>query len=242
MKDSARWYSPRVQGYVTMTRWGTFGLPVLVFPTAGGDAEEIERFHLVGSVQHLIDEGRVKLYSVDSVAGRAWINKQQPAQYQCWLQDRFHAFIHDEVVPAIRNDCHSMDIEIAAAGASLGAFNAVSALCRYPSDFRLAIGMSGTYDMQKFTRDYVDDALYFSSPIHFLPNLGDGPQLQALRERFVLMAFAGGRWEDPGETWRMAAALGDKGVPNRVDPWGSEYDHDWPAWRAMLPRYLEEFA
>ena len=51
-------------------RWGTFGRPVLVFPSAGGDAEEIERFGLVDACGPLLAEGRVKLYSVDSVAGQ----------------------------------------------------------------------------------------------------------------------------------------------------------------------------
>ena len=37
----------------------------------------------------------------------------------------------------------------------------------------------------------------------------------------------------------MAKLLGSKGVPNRVDAWGEEYDHDWPTWREMLPHYLE---
>jgi esterase/lipase superfamily enzyme len=38
----------------------------------------------------------------------------------------------------------------------------------------------------------------------------------------------------------MARILGAKGIPNRVDPWGPEHDHDWTTWRAMLPRYLDE--
>jgi len=38
----------------------------------------------------------------------------------------------------------------------------------------------------------------------------------------------------------MADILGAKGVPNRVDVWGPEWDHDWPTWRAMLPVYLDE--
>ena len=32
--------------------------------------------------------------------------------------------------------------------------------------------------------------------------------------------------------------LGAKGIPNRVDPWGEHYDHDWPTWREMPPLYL----
>ena len=38
----------------------------------------------------------------------------------------------------------------------------------------------------------------------------------------------------------MAGVLGSKGIPNRVDPWGPEYDHDWPTWRQMLPLYLDD--
>ena len=64
--------------------------------------------------------------------------------------------------------------------------------------------------------------------------------LTTLRQRFVLMAMAGGRYEDPEETWRMASVLGGQGIPNRVDPWGAQYDHDWVTWREMFPRYVAE--
>ena len=47
MKTVERWFSDRMQQEFTVARWGHFGVPVLVFPTAGGDAEEIERNHLV---------------------------------------------------------------------------------------------------------------------------------------------------------------------------------------------------
>ena len=50
-KTTAHWYSERVERDVDLVRWGSFGTPVLVFPTAGGDAEEIERFHLVDAVR-----------------------------------------------------------------------------------------------------------------------------------------------------------------------------------------------
>ena len=51
MKTVGKWHSDRVQREVTLVRWGNFGQPVIVFPTAGGDAEEIERMHLVGAVR-----------------------------------------------------------------------------------------------------------------------------------------------------------------------------------------------
>ena len=57
-----------------------------------------------------------------------------------------------------------------------------------------------------------------------------------------LVAHGQGRWEEPAQSWRAAHVLGSKGIPNRVDPWGEEYDHDWPTWRSMLPHYLAELA
>ncbi len=70
MKTHERWFSDRLQDEITVVRWGISGRPVLVFPSAGGDAEEIERFGLVGACGQLLAAGRIKLYSVDSVAGQ----------------------------------------------------------------------------------------------------------------------------------------------------------------------------
>ena len=43
MKDVFRWYSPHVEQEIQLVRWGHMGTPVMLFPTAGGDAEEVER-------------------------------------------------------------------------------------------------------------------------------------------------------------------------------------------------------
>ena len=108
-----------------------------------------------------------------------------------------------------------------------------------PDLFRGAVCMSGTYDLTKFLQGPETEALRRVSPLHMLPGL-EGDRLEALRERFVLLGHGLGRWEEPSQSWRVADALGQRGIPNRVDEWGEEWDHDWPLWRAMLPQYLEE--
>jgi esterase/lipase superfamily enzyme len=240
MKVIERWLSPRLERPTQLVRWGFFGAPVLLFPTAGGDAEECERFLLIDALAPLIGAGRIKVYSIDSIAGRTWIEKRHHPAHAAWIQSQFHSYVNYEVIPAIRADCRSESIEVIAAGASLGAYNAVAATCRFPDAFRMAIGMSGTYDLESYMQGHrVTDDFYFSSPLHFLPGLG-GWQLDKLRQRFILLALGTGRWESPEQSWRMAGVLGDKGVPNRVDLWGPEWDHDWPTWRRMLPQYLAE--
>lgn len=239
MKVSERWFSERLNEPITLARWGSYGRPVLVFPTAGGDAEEVERNGLVEACGPLLAEGRIKLYSVDSVAGQVMMTKTGSPEHRTWMLDRFHDCIRREVLPAIHADLGGQPLDVIAGGASIGAFNAVAVLCRYPDVFSAAIGMSGTYGIERFYDPAGTDHLYFSSPLQFLPGLG-GPQLDRLRQRFVVLASGEGAWENVGESWQMAAALGAKGIPNRVDNWGPAYEHEWPTWQEMLPRYLRE--
>ena len=114
------WHSNHLDRSVEVVRWGDFGTPVLVFPTAGGDAQEIERFDMVAACSDLINEGKVKIYSCDSVNGRALLTGEGDSLHQSWLLRRFIEFIGYELVPAIRADCESEDIEVIAAGSSIG--------------------------------------------------------------------------------------------------------------------------
>lgn len=239
-KVSTSWHSDRLAREVQVRRWGVLGTPVLLFPTAAGDAEECERFLMLEALSELLAAGRIKVYSVDSVAGQAWLSEHSDTPTAAHIQDRFDAFVARELVPAIRADCRSQDIEIIAAGSSIGAFNALAATCRHPDVFSQAICMSGTYDLSKFLQGPVTEEYRRSSPLHFLPDWPeDDATLARLRQRFVLLAHGTGRWEEPAQSWRMAEVLGSRGVPNRVDEWGQEWDHDWPTWREMLPRYLD---
>lgn len=239
-KQNWSWNTQRLPEPARVARWGHFGTPVLLFPTAGGDYEEVERFHLVRVLGDLIEAGRIKVYSVDSVAGKTWLQGTHSAEYCSRVQNLFDGYIYHEVLPLIRKDCNSNDIEVVAAGASIGAFNAVASICRHPDAFRLAIAMSGTFDLSKYLDGKFNQDFYFSSPLHYLPRLDDGPQLAQLRKRFVVIPTGEGDYEDPGESWRIAHVLGAKGVPNRVDLWGKDRHHNWVTWREMLPKYLNE--
>lgn len=240
-RHAASWYSDRVEQEVRFARWGELGVPVLVFPTAGGDAEEIERFKLVDALAPLMEAGRVKLYSVDSVAGKAWLTHYNRPPYATRMQTAFDGFIVNEVLPAIYHDCGG-PLDVMVAGASVGAYNALAAICRHPDRFSHAFCLSGTFDLAQFIDGEVDQDWYHASPLHFVPNLAeDHPHLVKLRTRFVVLAHGTGRWESGEESWRVADVLGARGIPNRVDEWGPEWDHDWPTWRAMLPHYIDEF-
>src|SRR5262249_45454443 len=115
-KISSSWRSERMQREAQLVRWGSFGTPVLIFPTAGGDCEEIERMHLVGALAPLLDAGKIKVYSCDSVSGRAMLMQEGPPAHRMWLQNMFHQYVRHEVVPPIPMDCSSEDIGLLRAG------------------------------------------------------------------------------------------------------------------------------
>jgi esterase/lipase superfamily enzyme len=81
---------------------------------------------------------------------------------------------------------------------------------------------------------------HVSSPLHFVPHL-EGRHLDVLKTRKIFLVSGEGKWENLGESWRLANVLGEKGIPNYVDSWGPTWDHDWVTWRAMLPKYLHEW-
>ena len=58
-KESSTWRSPSLDRDVQLVRWGEVGRPVLIFSTAGGDAEEVERFHLIDALSELLEEERI---------------------------------------------------------------------------------------------------------------------------------------------------------------------------------------
>lgn len=240
-RESTSWRSERLGRELKLVRWGVVGTPVLLFPTAAGDAEECERFLMIDALSPLMEAQRIKVYSVDSIGTQAILDDELSREAAARVQNRFDEAVYREVVPAIRADCRDEGIEVIVAGASLGAFNALAALTRHPDVFKTAICMSGTYDLTRWmTRSSQD--WYFSSPLDFLPGLQEGALLDKLRQRFVLLTHGTGRWESPRESWDVADLLGSRGIPNRVDEWGGEWDHDWPSWRRMLPKYLGELA
>jgi len=239
MKVTDSWYSHRLGREISVARWGAVGVPLLLYPTAGGDAEEIERFLVIDALSEYLEAELVKIYSCDSIAGRAMLAGEGSPEHRMWLASRFIDFVGEELVPAIRTDCESADIAIMVGGSSIGAFNALATICRYPDDFSHAICMSGTYELGRFLRAPATGDFEATSPLHVIPHLS-GPRLDTLRTRFVLLASGEGEAEDIGESWRVAAVLGRQGIPNRVDSWGPEWIHDWPTWRNMLHRYVAE--
>lgn len=235
-----RWFSPALGRPMDVAVFGDRGRPLLLFPTAGGDYLEVSRMGLIDAIAELLEQGVVRVYCCGSISGEGWLAPDAHPAHKVWMQDRFDAYVAEELVPWIRHESQDSLVRIISAGASLGACNAVSTHLRHPELFWLSIGLSGTYDFDRWMEGHRSHAYYLHQPFQFLPNLPEGPQLQWLRNGKFYIASGRGRWEAPEESRRLGQLLGAKAIPNYVDLWGADVDHDWPTWRTMLPVILRK--
>lgn len=232
------WYSPALQREMNVARWGHFGKPLLLFPTAGGDFLECERFLMIRFLEPLITAGRLKVYACGSISGETWLEATASPWHKSWLQARFDQYVAEELCPHISSDSNGYR-PLACAGASLGAYNAVNTATKHPDWFDLCIAMSGTYYMDRWMGLHRDLNYYFNQPTQFVPNLPDGPVLTALRRSRFVLASGSGRAEAPGETVELGKILRARGVHADVEVWDENAHHDWPTWRTMLPLFLD---
>jgi esterase/lipase superfamily enzyme len=232
-KQAWTWTTPRFPAPVRMARWGHFGAPVMLFPTAGGPFEELEQFHLIDALGQQIDQGRIKVYSVDGLCARTWLSPQKPQDFMR-LRESYDSFLYEDVLQRIREDCQDFKIEPLLAGASLGASLAVGTLCNHPDAFRGAIGVSGLYGLSAGSCADAGGQRASSLP---LGNLGGitGSQLERLRKRSVVLGSGEGDYEDPTASRRLSEALSALRVPCRLSLWGAKRDHTWSTWCEMLP-------
>lgn len=233
------WTSSALGIPMPIVTYGHYGKPLLLFPTAAADFLENERFFLIRSIEPAIMEGRIKVFSIESINRHAWMNPELSTAEQVRRQELYSRYVEEEVVGYIRDSVKSQDARIAVSGASFGAFHAANALFRRPDLFDTLIGMSGFYDLgPDYLRGFSSDAAYFNNPMAFVANL-EGPILETLRSRCTINLVTGqGEWEDPSATIRFSELLSRKGIDHVRDLWGHDVSHDWPWWRKMLPHYI----
>ena len=241
-RRTTAWYSHNLGMEMPLVAYGHAGRPLLMFPTAAADYLEYERFHLVDAIKPLIEAGRVRAYSINSVNRYSLLNDQASPQWKAELLTRYDRYIVDEVLPLIRNEMgDGADARPITTGASLGAFLSANAYFRHPDLFRGVIAMSGSYDIRSYLKGYQDDNVYFNNPVDYLSNLTDDHYLPMLRRAEAIVIVTGqGAYEAPERSRHLSEILSSKGIPHALELWGHDVNHDWPWWRKMLPFYLDK--
>ncbi|MCE2757938.1 MAG: hypothetical protein RL640_1048 [Bacteroidota bacterium] len=238
VREVHQWFSPALQKEMPLAVYGHYGFALLMIPTAAADYLEYERFEMIDQLTPLIDAGKIKVFSINSINTESWMNKQMEGAHKAIRQNQFNDYIFNEVVPFIRNFT-SNETPIITAGASFGALHAMNIFLKKPDVFKGVIAMSGVYDLMEYTNGYYDDQVYFNSPIHYIPNLTDHTILEQIRSGKMIIASGSGSHEDPEANKRFSGVLHSKSIPHDLEIWAEDIHHDWPTWRKMLPYFID---
>ena len=113
---------------------------------------------------------------------------------------------------------------------------------RHPQIFDTVISISGLLRLNHFIGDYMDETVYFNTPLSYLPNLDDPAYLDLYRQSRIIVCVGQGAWEDEmlADARTLKQILERKDIPHWVDIWGGDVNHDWPWWRKMLPYFLDK--
>ncbi len=237
--ETHSWMSLNLGREMTMKVYGSWGKPVLVFPCAGGTFHEFEDFGMVEAIKPFIEHGKIRVFTVASIDGESWLNQGSPAGERAQRHTLYERYIYGEVVPFIRQQTKSR-AGMTLAGCSLGAFHSVNFALKFPDLFDSTIALSGIYRLSHLIGDYMDDNVYFNSPLDYLPSLEDPKYLEPLRRNRLAICCGQGAWENESlaDSRALKGIFEAKQIPAWVDIWGYDVHHDWPWWKKQMPYFL----
>ncbi len=195
---------------------------------------------MIDAIASFIEQGRVRVFTPDSGDNESWLDRGKHPADRAHRHNAYDAYIVRELIPYINDVCWRSDV--IATGCSMGAYHAMNFYLRHPDVFTATIALSGCYQLSYFVGDYINDDIYFNSPLHYLPNMNDPWFLDRYRSGQIIACTGQGAWEDEmiADTSRLADIFASKHIPAWCDFWGHDVNHDWPWWRIQLPYFLEK--
>ena len=235
-----KWYSPSLGQDMELKVYGYYGKPVIVFPCLGGRFYEWQDFGMIETIRGFIERGQVKLFTVDSVDNQSWANLGLHPADRALRHEHYDRYMVQEVVPFMREQCGDTDRKFLTTGCSMGGYHAGNFFFRHPDVFDSMICLSGLFQLKSFIGDYVDDHVYFNSPLYYLPNMTDPWYLDQYRRSKIMVCAGQGAWEEAmvADARALQHILEQKNIPAWIDLWGYDVNHDWPWWKQQLPYFL----
>jgi esterase/lipase superfamily enzyme len=242
-RETHTWFSAHLQQEMSLNVYGHWGAPVIVFPCSRGRYFDYEGLGMIDAIAGFIDAGKIKLFCVDSVDAQSWYNFNVPPAERNARHEAYDRYIVEEVIPFVQDHCCYPEARIMANGCSMGAYHAVNFYLKHPDAIAGTIALSGLYrlDRPEFGLQAADvPAVYFNSPLAYLPGLTDSWYLDRYREGRMVVCVGQGAWEEEAveDTRQLDAICRAKGIPAWIDYWGQDVNHDWPWWYRQMNHFL----
>lgn len=212
---------------------GHWGYPILMFPTTKGSFVQNRDFGLNDSAKWFTENGKVKLYNIETLDAENIYNKSIHPNERIWRYELYHRFLTEEYIPYLQKQ-HKTH-RIAVAGCSFGAYHAANLGFRNPDTTSHIISMSGAFSVRDFMKGGTSELIYFHSPEEFMK------YEQSWRYNHINVMLGTTEWDGlKSDNQRMATILTERRINHYYDEkkWAK---HDWPIWRQMFPEYLGRY-
>jgi len=241
-KEHHKWHSDILGHEFNINVYGTSGRPCIVFPSSEGHFHDFEAWGMVDVSKDFLEKKQIRLFCVDAIDEQSLFNKHNHVGDRAWRQRQYEDCIIKEVVPWVKKFDPDHKGGIMATGCSWGGYHSINFILKYPEIFNTCIALSGVYNLQFLLGDYVDEHVYHSDPLKYLPGLTDPKVLDQLKKHTIVIAVGQGAWEAESvrDSHAVANLLQSKGVNVWLDVWGHDVAHDWYWWRKMLPYHLDK--
>ncbi len=237
------WYSGNLGQDMNLKVYGHWGLPLVVFPCSRGRYYDYEGMGMINAIASFINDGRVKLFCIDSVDEQSWYDFSKSPADRNARHEAFDRYVTEEVLPFVRNHCRTPLICPITNGCSMGAYHAVNFYCKHPQLFAGVMACSGLFrlDRSEFSLGPADlSAVYYNSPLTYLPELSEVRLLEEYRRGTIMISVGQGAWDEEAleDTLALKAVFQHKAIPAWIDVWGHDVNHDWPWWFKQMNRFL----
>src|SRR5688572_15873572 len=103
-KNVTQWHSNSLGKDMPIAVYGHYGFSLLMVPTAAADFLEYERFGLLDTIRPFIDNGKMKVFSINSINLESWMNYEMEPRHKAIRHQHFNDYVFNEVVPFIKSN------------------------------------------------------------------------------------------------------------------------------------------
>lgn len=234
------WYSDRVKRNMSIKIYGHYGVPIIVFPCQGKQSDDFSNNGMIDTLSPLINEGKIKLFCLDSNDGDTVSYKGWDKAHAAYLLEQYHQYVIEEVLPFIYLKQGGKCLPYLM-GCSMGGGHASNNFFRRPELFSGFLSISGRFDLASFFDGYQNDDVYNNSPTEYMANISnDHPYINIYNSKRMIALVGQGSYEHLvlySNYW-LKDICNSKGINAWIDIKDQSFIHDWCSWKEYALHYV----
>lgn len=230
-----KFYSQYLQRDFEMLVFGHSGLPVVLFPKAGGRYYEMKDSGVIDAISGQLEAGKIKVYCPDTIDYESWYNYDIDPASRVNKHLQYQQTILKDVVEFARYELNKKQVGVV--GFEFGAYHATNFAFKYPDFVSSLICLGGTYDIKRHIMGFYNDNCYFNNPLDYIPGLNDEWHLNYI-EKMDIRICIGSNDEHFMDNLYFSELLGNKEINHQLEMCHG-IGNDFNFYRSKLRSFLE---